>query len=248
MMRQIILITDGCSNVGISPVIAAAHAFAEDIVVNVVGVVDEGEIGSRGREEIEEIARAGGGLSRLVPIVHLAKTMQMMTRKTVVHTVQQAVQKELRQIFGNAPITALPPDDREKVVELIDDMAETSPLQVALLVDASASMKPKMKAVEDAIRDLLISLQARAGKSEISVFHFPKFGGEDEEIVMDLHWTRDLAKIGNLFYKLNMKGTTPTGPALMQLVRFMVRGKTAPAERWTDSASDKGGMLGDYII
>ncbi len=60
-MKQIILITDGCSNVGISPVIAAAHAKAEGIVVHVVGIADTGEIGDLGAVEIHEIAQAGGG-------------------------------------------------------------------------------------------------------------------------------------------------------------------------------------------
>ena len=38
-MKQIMLITDGCSNVGESPVMAAALARQEGITVNVVGVV-----------------------------------------------------------------------------------------------------------------------------------------------------------------------------------------------------------------
>lgn len=59
-MRQILLITDGCSNVGVSPVVAAAHAKEEGITVNVIGVVDQGELGMLGAEEIREIAEAGG--------------------------------------------------------------------------------------------------------------------------------------------------------------------------------------------
>ncbi len=49
-----------------SAVVAAAHAQAEGIVVNVVGVIDQGELGERGAEEIREIADAGGGMSRIV--------------------------------------------------------------------------------------------------------------------------------------------------------------------------------------
>lgn len=60
-MKQILLITDGCSNVGISPVIAAAQAKAEGIVVNVIGLLNEHEIDEMGADEIQEIARAGGG-------------------------------------------------------------------------------------------------------------------------------------------------------------------------------------------
>ena len=78
---------------------------------------------------------------------------------------------------------------------MVDELAETSSLQVALLIDASASMKPKLVAVEEAIRDLMLSLKARAGSSELSVFHFPgKHSGED--IVMDVNWTSDLDGAG----------------------------------------------------
>ena len=64
-MKQILLVTDGCSNVGVSPVVAAAQAYAAGITVNVVGIVDQGDLVEFGTTEIEEIAKAGGGLSRL---------------------------------------------------------------------------------------------------------------------------------------------------------------------------------------
>ena len=83
MMKQILLITDGCSNVGVSPVIAAAQAQTEGVTVNVIGVIDHGELGVLGSEEIQEIAAAGGGMSRIVNSGQLSQTVQMMTRKTV---------------------------------------------------------------------------------------------------------------------------------------------------------------------
>jgi len=158
-MKQILLITDGCSNVGLSPVVAAAHAYAEGITVNVVGVLDQDETFASGQEEIADIAKSGGGMSRIVGTKQLSQTVQMMTRKTVVTTIQQAVNKELRQVFGSDSVEALPPEKRGEVVRVIDELGETTALQVALLIDASASMKPKMAAVEEAIRDLVLSLQ-----------------------------------------------------------------------------------------
>ena len=79
MMRQIIMITDGCSNAGTSPVVAAAHAQAEGIVVNVIGILDHGDLGKRGAEEVEAIAKAGGGISRLVLSRQLSQTVQQIT-------------------------------------------------------------------------------------------------------------------------------------------------------------------------
>jgi len=42
-LRQVLLITDGCSNSGENPVKTAAHLFKSGIVVNVIGIVHEHE-------------------------------------------------------------------------------------------------------------------------------------------------------------------------------------------------------------
>jgi Ca-activated chloride channel homolog len=205
-----------------------------------------------GTEEIREIAEAGGGMSRIVQAAELTHTVQMMTRKTVTHTIQQAVNKELQHILGEGgELGLLPPDKRARVVHVIDELSETSELEVALLVDASASMKPKLAAVREAVRDLLLSLKSRAGESRMAVFHFPSAQGT-EEAEMDTGWTSDLAQIQKMFYKINMKGTTPTGPALLQVIRY-IAGETRPAAfgveqepRLTPTAKD--GILSDYVV
>lgn len=228
MMKQIILITDGCSNIGINPVTAAAHALAEDIVVNVVGVIDQGEIGVRGRSEINEIAQAGGGMSRIVTSAKLAQTVQMMTRQTVVQTIHNVVRQQLQELTGQSELETLSPQQRGQVVQLMDDLSETSALQIALLIDTSASMKPKLAAVEAAIQDLMLSLQARQGESEIAVFHFPgSRAGVDVEL--RTNWTSDLIQMQQLFRTISMGGTTPTGPALMKVIRFFVEGRLPDA-------------------
>jgi Ca-activated chloride channel homolog len=249
MMKQIILITDGCSNVGFSPVAAAAHAQQEGIVVNVIGVVDAGEQGERGMDEIAEIARAGGGMSRLVTPAVLSQTVQMMTRKTVVQTMHQVVNRELRQILGQGELETLPPAKRGEVVRVIDEWSENASIRVALLIDTSASMKMKLKAVEEACRDLLLSLQARNGRSEMAVFHFP--GNADADLLAD--WSRDLAKINQMFYKLNIKGTTPTGPAIRKVIQHFsaVEQSTEISEQsyFPQSRSDqKDGIWSDYVV
>ncbi|GIP30663.1 hypothetical protein J23TS9_57930 [Paenibacillus sp. J23TS9] len=246
-MKQILLITDGCSNVGTSPVLAAAHAFQEGITVNVAGVVDYGTIGELGSLEIAEIAKAGGGVSQVVGTRQLAQTMQMMTRKTVVQTIHQAVNRELKQILGHTTLEELPPSQRSQVVQVVDEMTETTSLQVALLIDASASMKPKLSAVEDAIRDLMLSLQAREGISEIAVFHFPgRRSGEDA--VLDSDWTRDAGTLRALFQRLQMKGATPTGPAIMRVIDFFRYGTLDEHQTWRGNTDEGEGMLGDYVV
>ena len=233
--------------------LAAAEAQEEGITVNVVGVIDYGTIGELGSREIEDIARAGGGISQIVGTRQLAHTMQMMTRKTVVQTIQQAVNRELTQILGEKEpktVTDLEPAQRARVVEVMDDMAETTALQVILLIDVSASMKPKLAAVEEGIRDLMLSLQARIGQSKLSVFHFPgRHSGEDA--VMDIDWTTiELqAVFGPLFGRLQMKGATPTGPAIQKVIDFYRYGTLEKQQEIEGNYRiEREGMLGDNVV
>lgn len=246
-MKQILLITDGCSNMGVSPVLAAAHALEDGITVNVVGVIDYGTIGELGSLEISEIAKAGGGISRVVGTQKLAQTMQMMTRKTVVQTIQQAVNKELKHILAGSTLEDLPPNRRSQVVEVVDELTETTPLQVALIIDASASMKPKLLAVEEAIRDLMLSLQSREGFSELAVFHYPgRHSGEDA--VMNVSWTSDLGSLKSLFNRIQMKGATPTGPAIMKVIDFFRYGTLEGHQAWRGNSDEGEGTLGDNVV
>jgi len=242
MMKQILLITDGGSNVGESPVTAAAQAYAEGITVNVAGVVDEGTIGEYGATEIADIARAGGGISQIVTSRQLSKTVQMMTRQTVAGTIRQAVNQELRQLFGVNDVGSLPPPKRGEVVKVMEEMEETMSLSVALLIDASASMKPKLHAVEEAIRDLTLSLQARTGRSQVSVFHFPG-DSQYSYCVMDAGWHSNASNLGSLFGKIRMRGTTPTGPALLQVVDYIREtcGKIGKIELMDEPHASGGG-------
>ncbi|THF74511.1 hypothetical protein [Cohnella fermenti] len=249
-MNQILLITDGGSNVGLSPVAAAAQAYEEGIVVNVAGVLDEGSLGEYGASEIAEIAKAGGGISRIVSTKQLSQTVQMMTRQTVVGTIRQAVNEELRQVFGVNSVESLPPPKRAEVVRVMEEMGETAPLKVALLIDASASMKPKLLAVEEAIRDLSLSLQARSGDSMAAVFHFP---GEREDCTLDAPWTSSTERLGSLFGRLRMRGTTPTGPALMRVIAYFHEsyGKIVSEDEHPASLlkrDDTDGMRSDYVV
>lgn len=253
MMKQILLVTDGCSNVGMDPVAAAAHAYTEGIIVNVIGVVDQGELGERGVREVAEIAEAGGGMHRIVTSKELRQTVQMMTRQTVQNTIQQVVSKELRSITGGEDLKSLAPEKRSQVVQVIEELSESASLRVALLIDTSASMKQKLKAVEEAIHDLMLSLEAREGKSELSVLHFPGSGALISDAELDVDWTDQLAKLKHLFYKLSMRGATPTGPAIMRAVQHYgmpaAEHKQEPAkERLAPGRDESDGMLRDYVI
>lgn len=249
MLKQILLITDGCSNTGVNPVVAAAHAASVGVTVNVIGIVEESEVGRSGALEAEAIAQAGGGMCSIVGVRDLARTVQMMTRKTVAQTIQQVVEKELKKTFAVDGVEKLSPVKRAHVVQVMDELGESVSLRVCLLIDTSASMKPKLLSVEEAVRDLSLSLEARSGRSEISVMHFPE--GADHSTGISVPWTEQTQEIGRIFGRLEMRGITPTGPAIMSALQYMTgkRSDDLPAATESESQSNEGaGLLQDYVV
>ncbi|AZB41204.1 VWA domain-containing protein [Bacillus sp. FJAT-42376] len=222
-LKQILLITDGCSNHGEDPVAMAAYANEQGITVNVIGVVDEKVIDEAAMREIESIAASGGGVSQTVYAQSLSQTVQMVTRKAMTQTIQGVVNKELQQILGKkVSMEELPPDKRGEVLEVVDELGETMHLEMVIMVDVSASMTPKLPTVKEALLDLSISLNSRVGENEFSVCVFPG-KRKDAEVVLD--WTPRLESISSLFSKLSAGGLTPTGPAIREGAALISRKK-----------------------
>ena len=220
-IKQILLITDGCSNQGEDPTAMAALAKEQGITVNVIGVMDKDVIDERGMNEIEGIASSGGGVSQVVYAKQLAHTVQMVTRKAMTQTLQVVVNRELQQILGNGKtVEDLPPDKRGEVVEVVDELGETVDLDVLILVDTSASMKHKLPTVKEALFDLSISLNARTGQNQFSVFGFP---GKKKEVEKLLDWTPHLGSLTSVFSKLTTGGITPTGPAIREALSYFTK-------------------------
>jgi Ca-activated chloride channel family protein len=77
---------------------------------------------------------------------------------------------------------------------------------------------------------------------------------------LDADWTDDLAAVRGLFSKLQMRGTTPTGPAIMGVLHYYQYGNMKKDSRETEpeivgyirgelsSDSGKGGIFGDYVV
>lgn len=217
-LKQILLITDGCSNQGEDPIAMAALAKEQGITVNVIGVMDQDIIDEDGMREIEGIALAGGGVSQVVYAQKLSQTVQMVTRKAMTQTLQGLVNQELKQILGKSQtIEDLPPDKRGEVLEVVDELGETVELEVLILVDTSASMKQKLPTVKEALLDLSLSLNARTGDNHFSVFIFP---GKKSEVEKLLDWTPRLESLTGVFSKLSTGGITPTGPAINNAISY----------------------------
>ncbi|MBO8157680.1 MAG: VWA domain-containing protein [Bacillaceae bacterium] len=224
-LKQILLITDGCSNQGEDPSAVSALIRQQGITVNVIGVLeDDGSEDPEGLQEVEEIASAGGGVSRIVYAKALSQTVQMVTRQAMTQTLQGVVNQELQQILGSdQSMDDLPPEKRGEVMEVVEDLGETCDLEVLVLVDTSASMTNKLPTVKEALEDLSLSLNARTGKNRFAIFSFP---GNRKNISEILSWTPAIEHISSVFPKLTSGGITPTGPALKEA---MFQFASAPA-------------------
>lgn len=213
-LKQILLITDGCSNKGEDPVATATLAFEQGVTVNVIGILDDHSENPDGLQEVEDIALSGGGVSQIVYQESLAQTVQMVTKQAMTQTIQGFVNQELKQILGKEQtIEDLEPEKRGEIMEVVEDMGETCDLEVLVLVDTSASMRDKLETVKEALIDLSISLNARMGKNRFAIFSFP---GKRKDIQRILDWSPKLDSISTIFPKLTSGGITPTGPAIRE--------------------------------
>ncbi|RSL28962.1 VWA domain-containing protein, partial [Salibacterium salarium] len=136
----------------------------------------------------------------------------MVTKQAMTQTLQGVVHGELHHILGEErEMEDLPPDKRGEVMEVVDDLGETVSLEVLILVDTSASMKPKLPMVQEALSDLSISLNSRTGNNHFALFLFPGKRKETEKV---LDWTPKIDSLTDTFHRLTTGGVTPTGPAL----------------------------------
>lgn len=234
-IRQILVITDGCSNIGADPVDAARRARGRGIVVNVIGVVHAGEIGGQGHDEANSIADAGGGMCRIVQAVDLAATAQMLTHQTMQMTLQQVVNQELMSVMGKST-EDLPPVERARVMQVVDKLEEEAALQLVVAIDMSASMKEKVATVREAIRDLALSLQARTGRLRVALVCFP---GDGEQPTKRIQSFSDHVDMHEMEVSLHARGGTPTGPAIDHAASLILS-----EPKWVDDGMD--GPRRDY--
>lgn len=217
-LKQILLITDGCSNKGEDPSATAALAREQGIAVNVIGILDDDQTEEpTGLKEVEDIAMAGGGISQLVYKQLLSQTVQMVTKQAMTQTLQGFVNLELKEILGSEQtMDDLDPEKRGEIMEVVEDMGETCDLEVVVLIDTSASMRDKLPTVKEALIDLSLSLNARIGRNRFSIYQFP--GKRNKDIEKVFGWSPQLDEVSTIFPKLTSGGITPTGPAIKEAI------------------------------
>lgn len=222
-IRQILVVTDGFSNIGEDPVGVAERAYKQGVVVNVIGVIDKGDMSHQGRDEAMSIADAGGGMCRIVHPADLSATAQMMTHQTMQMTLQQVVNQELQSVMGKTT-EELPPVERSRVMQVVDKLEEEIALQLVVAVDMSASMKDKVPTVREAIRDLALSLQVRLGGSRVAVIAFP---GQGENMTKMVQPFSDHVDMHEMETSLQARGGTPTGPAIEHAIQLILQARNA---------------------
>ncbi len=219
-IKQIIVITDGKSNIGVNPVEAAAKAFKTGIVVSSIAIIDKDNMGDeKDIEEVEGIAKAGGGLCEYTHLENLGATMQLMTQKTAQKTIEQIVSRQLKSIVG-VDMNNLEPQSRFKIVDFIEKYGDSINLKCIIALDTSGSMKYKLNTAKNSLYDLLANLQCRKGQSSIAVISYP--GNKNELCSTICSFTDNIDILKSKVEDIKSGGGTPTGPAIEMACELML--------------------------
>lgn len=216
-IKQIIVVTDGKSNAGGSPITAAKEALRSNIIVNAIGILDHGENEEHFRE-INDIANAGGGNWEYTSVSNLGYSMMAVTQKTVNNTIHSIVGNQLKKIIRGG-IEDISPDKRGKIIRYIDELGEYAMVRCCIVIDCSGSMMNKMSMAKQSILELMNSTKGRNGDWKVAVIGFP---GESGMLTKVIHpFTDDIKAIKSRLFELKAGGTTPTAAAIIHAIHLL---------------------------
>jgi Ca-activated chloride channel family protein len=208
-----------CHRPGWWTVEEAERAFEAGITVSAIGVINRSESADeKDVEEVEEIAKAGGGLCEYSHIEELGSTMQLLTQKTAQKTIEQIVGRQLRAIIGE-DIESLEPKARLKIVDFIESYGENVNLKCIIVMDTSGSMRNKLHIAKKSVVELLESLQDRKGSSSMAVIAYPADNSEMCSVICG--FTSDITILKQKLECMRSGGGTPTGPAIIKACMLM---------------------------
>ena len=163
LIKQIIVISDGQSNVGPEPSKVAEMALNRGIRVNTIGIIDNSHNKSA-ILELENIAEKGGGICELTELDSLSETLSRVTVKSVYETIEEVVNSELKAIM-DVDIKEISPDKRKRIINIIDKIGDEVSLQCLILLIQVGVWK-KIDVARKSIFELLMFLKERRGKIE----------------------------------------------------------------------------------
>ncbi len=217
-IKQIIVATDGKSNVGGNPITAASEAIKEGIVVNAIGIVNHSNDEDDSFYEVKQIAKAGGGIWEYSMLKDLGRSMHVVTQTTVNKTIHTIVGNQLKEIIGG-DIEDIPPKSRGEVISYMEKLEEEAQVLCCIVIDCSGSMKNKMSTARQSIIELMNSLQARKGDSQVAVISYPGQKGEMTKLISD--FTQDIGELKERIFELKAGGPTPTAAAICKAIRLI---------------------------
>ncbi|MEW9122376.1 MAG: VWA domain-containing protein [Thermotaleaceae bacterium] len=216
-LKQIILVTDGKSNIGGNPVTVAAQGAKQGIAINVVGIMEQKEMEDSFVNEVEEIARAGKGISEYSYIQNLGHTMHMVTQKSINKTIETIVGSQLKEMLGTE-LDGISPSSRNKIVNYMDTLEESLAIKCCIVMDCSGSMTHRIGTARQSIIELMNSLKGRKGESKVAVIAYPGDGEKHYKIIQ--HFTEDIDIIKQEILALKAGGITPTASALSKAIEI----------------------------
>lgn len=220
-LKQIILLTDGHANKGCCPILAASEAKEMGITVSAIGILDSGQLGRKGQGQVEQIVDAGGGICYFVTTDHLAYTMHSITVQATRQQAKSLVSQKLKSNLGIG-LEDVPPKQRNSILPIIEKIEEEMKLELVVVIDTSGSMTAKRKYLERSIRDLILSLNVRAGAVKIGVVQFPDPQGN---VVVLKTFNNPNCLITGILQTIRYGGLTPTGPGINTATKLF-RGQT----------------------
>lgn len=209
MLNQLIIISDGQSNVGPEPSSIAELAFNKNIRVNTIGIIDS----SRSTDsifELENIAKRGGGICELTKLDNLSETLSRVTINSIYDSIEKVVSSELKELI-DADLYELSPNDRNKIITMIDKIGNEVELKCLILLDTSGSMKKKIDIARKSVLELLMFLNERKGENFIGFMTFP---GQNGHYQLLCDFTKDTEELKEKINHIDIGGTTPTGYAI----------------------------------
>jgi len=215
-LKEIIVISDGKSNVGENPAKAAFLAHRKGIIVNAIGIMGSGEA-EEPYIELEGIAKVGGGICDIIPLSMLDYSVQMVTMRSVQMTIERAVSRQLRNITGYS-LEDMEPDSRARILEYIQRMGNEVSLKCVVAIDCSGSMKSRIKTALGSMQDLLISLKTRKGRSCLGIVAFPGRGGREGRVISG--FTDDFDELTKRLKRIKVGGPTPTHAGIVRASRL----------------------------
>lgn len=209
VLNQLIIISDGQSNVGPEPSSIAELAFNKNIRVNTIGIIDS----SRSTDsifELENIAKRGGGICELTKLDNLSETLSRVTINSIYDSIEKVVSSELKELI-DADLYELSPNDRNKIITMIDKIGNEVELKCLILLDTSGSMKKKIDIARKSVLELLMFLNERKGENFIGFMTFP---GQNGHYQLLCDFTKDTEELKEKINHIDIGGTTPTGYAI----------------------------------